>query len=197
MGWVKTLCAKNKREAMQSYNYAHREGVYNITWDGFYTLAKQLAEGLASHHLEAIVGVARAGLFPATALACMLRRELYPTRITRRLNDRVVYEKPVWKTPISPEVAGKVVAVVDEIADTGETLAMVAAAVQQAGARRVVTACLVSHSWANPAPDLSAMVSDALVLFPWDQVVLVDGQWAPHPEIVAALEAQVNKQVGV
>ncbi len=179
---------------MQSYDYAHREGVYNLSWDGFHSLAKQLAEGLATYRPEAIVGVARAGLFPATAVACMLRRELYPTRLTRRVNDEVVYEKPVWITPVSPEVASKVVAVVDDIADSGETLAMVAEAVRKEGARQVVTACLVSHSWADPAPDLSAMVSDALVLFPWDQRVYVDGQWRPHPEIVAALEAQVNKE---
>jgi len=128
---------------MQSYDYAHREGVYHISWDGFHSLAKQLAESLASYEPEAIVGIARAGLFPATALACMLRRELYPTRLTRRVNDEVIYEKPVWITPVSPEVAGKVVAVVDEIADSGETLAMVAEAVKNAGARQVVTVNLL------------------------------------------------------
>lgn len=175
---------------MQSYDYRHRQGVYEVTWESFYALAKQLAEGLAAYQPEAIVGIARAGLFPATVLACMLRRELYPARLTRRRDDEVVYKKPVWITPVSREVQGKNVAVVDEIADTGETLRMMAEAVLLAGARSVVTACLVSHSWAHPAPDLSAMVSDALIVFPWDQEVFLDGQWKPHPEIVAALKAQ-------
>ena len=102
----------------------------------------------------------------------------------------VVYQTPVWINPVSSKVADKRVAVVDEIADTGETLATVAGAVREAGAQEVVTACLVSHSWAQPAPDLSPIISDALVIFPWDREVLIDGVWAPHPEIEAALKAQ-------
>jgi hypothetical protein len=89
-------------------------------------------------------------------------------------------------------VAGKVVAVVDEIADSGQTLALVAEQAAALGARRVVTATLVSHSWANPAPQVSALVTDAFVMFPWDQQVLVDGSWQPHPETIAGLAAQAN-----
>ena len=80
--------------------------------------------------------------------------------------------------------------VVDEMADTGETLRLVAERVRELGAREVTTAALVSHSWADPAPDLSALVSDALVMFPWDQRVLVDGKWQLHPELVQALAEQ-------
>ena len=175
---------------MKPYDYAQRDGVHEISWLEFYELAKKLAEGLAAHQPDVIIGVARAGLFPATAVACMLRRELFPVRITRRLDDEVVYDLPVWKTKVPSDVAGKVVAVVDEIADSGQTLALVAEAVEQAGASKVITACLVSHSWAEPSPDLRAVVSDALVIFPWDQQVFLDGKWQPHPEIVSAMEAQ-------
>ncbi len=92
--------------------------------------------------------------------------------------------------PVSPDVSGKIVAVVDEITDTGETLAIAARAVLERGAVRVVTACLVTHTWANPMPDACALVSDALVIFPWDRQALVEGEWQLHPEIVAALEDQ-------
>jgi hypoxanthine phosphoribosyltransferase len=101
-----------------------------------------------------------------------------------------VLKSPVWKVPVSPDVKGKVVGVVDEIADTGETLALVADSVRANGAARVVTACLANHTWASPAPDVSALVTDALIIFPWDRRVLMAGEWQPHPEIVAALRAQ-------
>ncbi len=175
---------------MQSYDYDHRQGVREISWEEFAALAAQLAEQLEPAAIEIVIGIARAGLFPATAVACSLRRELYPVRVTRRVNDEVAFKTPVWRVPVTQDVAGKVVAVVDEIADTGETLAMVADAVRAQGAARVVTACLVRHSWARPAPDACALVSDALVIFPWDRRVLLDGQWQPHPEIVSALKAQ-------
>jgi hypoxanthine phosphoribosyltransferase len=175
---------------MKSYDYAHRQGVKEISWDEFATMSARLAEELDKVNAEIIVGIARAGLFPAAAVACSLRRELYPVRVTRRVNDVVTYSSPVWKVPVSPDVSGKVVAVVDEITDTGETLAIAAQAVLERGAVRVVTACLVSHTWANPMPDVCALVSDALVIFPWDRQALVGGEWQLHPEIVAALEDQ-------
>ena len=137
-----------------------------------------------------IVGIARAGLIPATMVSCNLRRELYPVRLTRRVDDTVRFASPVWRVPLPPAVAGKVVAIVDEIADTGETLALAAQSAREAGSARVVTACLVRHSWADPAPDVVALVSDELVVFPWDRRVLVDGQWQLHPELAAAYAAQ-------
>ncbi|MCB8942657.1 MAG: phosphoribosyltransferase [Ardenticatenaceae bacterium] len=174
----------------QSYDYATREGVAEISWEGFGELVRVLAAKLGEMGVEVIVGTARAGLFPATAVACSLRRELFPVRVTRRVNDEVVYEKPVWKVDVSTEVAGKVVAVVDEMADTGETLALVAQRVRQQGAAQVITASLVSHSWAEPMPEVTGLVTDALVLFPWDKMVWLNGRWQPHPELAEALQHQ-------
>ena len=37
---------------------------------------------------------------------------------------------------------------------------------------------------------LSGLVTDALVLFPWDRRVLVDGAWGPRPELEDAIAAQ-------
>jgi len=175
---------------MPSYDYAQRKGVKELSWGDFESLAAQLAEKLSHFKPQVIVGIARAGLIPAASMACYLRLEMFPVRITRRINDRVVYKKPVWKVPVSGEVSGKVVAVVDEIADTGQTLEIVTAQVRMRGAKRVITTSLVAHTWANPAPDVVALVTDALVVFPWDRMVVIEGKWQPHPEIIAALEAQ-------
>lgn len=176
---------------MESYDYTHRDGVLDLGWDAFAALAGRLAEALAGEGIDTVVGVARAGLFPATAVACALRRDLVPVRVSRRVDDRVVHRSPAWRVPIPPDaVAGKVVAVVDEIADTGETLRLVAADARRLGAARVVTAALVAHSWADPRPDVVALESDALVLFPWDRRVFTDGRWQPHPELADALALQ-------
>jgi hypoxanthine phosphoribosyltransferase len=179
-----------------SYDYAQRQGVDEIGWDRFAALAAALAEELAAAGVQAIVGVARAGLFPATAAACALRCELHPVRVTRRVDDRVTYAHPRWVVDVPVEVQGWVVAVVDEIADTGETLALVASRARERGAARVVTAALVSHSWADPAPDLVALVSDALIVFPWDRRVYQDGAWQLHPELAAALRLQERGLAG-
>jgi hypoxanthine phosphoribosyltransferase len=175
---------------MQSYDYSHRKGIEEISWARFATLSAQLVEQLAEHRIEMVVGIARAGLFPATLVACSLRCEFIPIRITRRAYDQVVYPQPTWKVDVSPEIRGKQVAVIDEIADTGETLAIVADRVRDLGAKQVLTTTLISHTWANPAPDVVALVTDALVLFPWDRRVYIAGRWQEHPELAKAIQMQ-------
>lgn len=183
-----------KNVLMKSYDYAHRQGVRALTWDDFVQLCGGLAEKLMQERVELVVGIARAGLLPATLITCSLRCEMYPVRVTRRVQDDVLFATPVWRVPLSADVAGKVVVVIDEIADTGETLALVAEQARALGASRVITATLVSHSWVQPAPDFCGLVSDELVIFPWDQRVLVNGEWQLHPELVSALEAQGKGQ---
>ncbi|MFZ5881596.1 MAG: phosphoribosyltransferase [Chloroflexota bacterium] len=181
---------------MKSYDYQHRQGVEEISWERFAALSDQLVEALAPRNIDVVIGIARAGLFPATAVACALRRELTPVRVTRRVGDVVQYARPIWRVDVPSTVRDQRVAVIDEIADTGETLALVAARALERGASLALTVSLVSHTWADPRPDLTALVSDALVVFPWDRRVHQDGGWRTHPEIEAALAAQKSSPNG-
>ncbi len=72
---------------MRPYDYAHRTGVRQLGWDDFSSLSARLAELVEPLHPGLILGIARAGLFPATQVAGSLRRELFPICLTRRLND--------------------------------------------------------------------------------------------------------------
>src|SRR4051812_21246142 len=99
------------RGNMQSYDYAHRTGVADISWERFGQLSATLSEQLAAFDIDAIVGIARAGMFPATAVACALRRDLYPVRISRRVQDRVTHTHPLWIIDVTQHVADKRIAV--------------------------------------------------------------------------------------
>ena len=180
---------------MKSYNYQHRDGVLEIGWNKFAQYSKMLAELLAKEDVDIIVGIARAGLIPATTVACMMRKDLYPIRLTRRLNDEVVSKKPEWKVSLQDNVvAGKHVVVVDEIADTGETLDTAANRIRESGAKKVITAALFAHTWAKPKPDIVMLETDALLLFPWNARVYQDGVWKVHPELVDVLGSQDVKK---
>lgn len=178
---------------MKPYDYAHRAGVRPLTWDDFASLAARLAEMVEPFHPDLILGIARAGLFPATAVACSLRCELFPIRLTRRVHDRVVRDEPEWVVPVPPEVSGKVAVIVDEIADTGRTLAIAASAATALGALQIYTACLVGHSWAEPKPAACSLQTDEFVIFPWDHLILQAGKWVPHPEVLAGVKAQERR----
>jgi uncharacterized protein len=175
---------------MESYDYARRKGVRELDWEACSDLAARLAEALAPLAIDAVVGIARGGLIPAATIALSLRREMFPIRLSRRVNDEVKYDSPVWWIPVPPDVARLRVAVVDEIADSGESLEVARQAVLDAGAAEVVTACLVQHTWAKPAPTFSGLVSDELIIFPWHRSVLRDGEWRLHPELESALAAK-------
>ena len=176
---------------LKSYDYKHRNGLRKITWDHFAQYSKNLAEMLSHEGIDVIIGIARAGLLPATAVACMLRKEMVPIRLTRRSNDEVVSEKPIWKVELPKNIlTDQVVAIIDEIADTGQTLSMVSDHAFKMGAKRVVTASLVSHTWAKPKPDFIILETDELVLFPWDYMVFIEGKWQIHPEYAEAIGQQ-------
>lgn len=175
---------------MRSYDYAQRVGEEDISWQRFEALVRQLALQVEPDEPQIILGIARGGLFPATILSFILRRELYPVRLTRRLNDAVVRPQPTWLVRPPDKVRGRRVLIVDEIADSGRTIAMAADEVRKMGASHVRTAVLYAHTWAEPRPDYVAFTSDALILNPWDREVLVNGQFVTHPELAAALRMQ-------
>ncbi len=175
---------------MRSYDYSRRSGVELISWQRFEELVRALAEQVEAFEPQIILGIARGGLFPATMLSFILRREFYPIRLTRRVDDAIVREKPTWLVRPPDKVRGRRILVVDEIVDSGHTIALAADEARTLGASEVRTAALYAHSWADPRPDYVALTSDALILNPWDREVLIQGRWATHPELAAALKLQ-------
>lgn len=172
---------------MRSYDYARRAGVRELSWDDCAGLARRLTEDLVRRDVEVVIGVARAGLVPAVEVAMALQVEFFPIRLSRRIGAQVHHSRPTWRTTMPVDVAGLRVAAIDEIADSGETLELVRQAALAADASAVTTACLVSHSWADPRPDAVALTSDELVIFPWGRQIYRDGVWGVDPELAGAL----------
>jgi hypothetical protein len=58
------------------------------------------------------------------------------------------------------------------------------------GAREVRTAVMYAHERGKEIPDYAGIISDALILNPWDREIFKDGEFMPHPEYVDAFEQQ-------
>jgi hypoxanthine phosphoribosyltransferase len=175
---------------MNSYDYQNRTGIQPISWEELHEMCKTLAEGISLGNFEIVLGIARGGLYPATLISAMLQKEIFPIRITRRENDQIKYAQPIWKVDITDDVLGQKVLIVDDIADTGETLQLVVKRACEKGATIVTTMTVVTHSWSNPQPDYFYMVTDALVIFPWDTHIWVNDAWQLHPELIEAIKKQ-------
>ncbi len=172
------------------YDYSTRAGVRPISWDDFHGLVKALAVAVAPWRPEGVLPVLRGGAYPGALLAHILQVEVYPVRLTRRQDDVVVRETPLWLVEPPAAVAGRRVLVVDEMCSTGETLRLVRERALALGAAGARTATLYAHTWGVDAVDYIGLITDELVLNPWDREIYRDGAFQFHPEYAAALAEQ-------
>ncbi|MEN1976693.1 phosphoribosyltransferase [Cellulomonas sp. P4] len=142
-----------------------------LGWDQFGEAARDLARDVVASGFEpdVVVAVARGGLLPAGALAyalglkaCGTLNVEFYTGIDTRLPDPVVLP-PLLDTEA---LAGRRALVVDDVADTGETLALVQRLVSQhcAEAR---TAVLYAKPHSIVDPDFVWRRTAQWITFPW------------------------------
>ena len=173
-----------------SYDYSTRSGVRPIAWDEFHGLVKALVVAVAPWRPEVVLPVLRGGAYAGTLLAHLLQIEIYPVRLSRRQDDVTVRETPRWLVEPPAAVRGRRVLVVDEMCSSGQTLRMVKEQALALGAAEVRTATLYAHTWGADAVDYTGLITDELVMNPWDREVYRDGAFIFHPEYVAALAQQ-------
>jgi len=172
------------------YDYTTRKGIHPISWEEFHGICKALALAVSYFEPEIILPIGRGGYYPGTLLAHVLQTEIYPVRISRRVNDVVKYKSPRWLIEPPAKVAGRKVLIVDEICSVGETISMVKEKVAELGASSIKSAVLYAHTWGRDVPDYIGLITDALVLNPWDREILRDGMFHFHPEYANALAHQ-------
>ncbi len=172
------------------YDYSTRKGIRPISWEDFHGLCKALALAVAPFAPEIILPLGRGGYYPGALLSHMLQVEVYPVRLSRRVNDMVRYETPQWLQEPPAAVQGRRVLIVDEISSTGETLRLVREKALALGAAEARSAVLYAHTWGVDEPDYIGLVSDELLLNPWDREIVREGEFVFHPEYVGALAEQ-------
>ena len=176
--------------SQNSYDYSTRKGIQPISWEDFHGICKALALSLSHLQPEVIVPIGRGGYYPGALLAHLLQVEIYPVRVSRRINDIVMYKEPQWIIPPPAEIAHRRAVVVDEICDSGETILMVKNKCLELGASTVKSAVLYAHTKAVQMPDYIGIITDELLLNPWDREVFRDGEFRFNPEYVEALSHQ-------
>ena len=173
-----------------SYDYYNRMGIHPISWEDFHGICKALAIAVSRFEPEIILPIGRGGYYPGTLLAHMLQIEVYPVRVSRRMNDIVKFDEPQWIIAPPVEVANRRILIVDEICDSGGTLLLVKEKALAMGASEIKSAVLYSHTKADNIPDYIGIITDELLLNPWDREILKDGEFHFHPEYIGALQDQ-------
>lgn len=142
-----------------------------LSWDLFGTASRELAQTIADSRFdpEIVIAVARGGLLPAGSLAYALGLKLadainveFYTDVHETLPD------PVLLAPMldTESIRGKRLLVVDDVADSGRTLALVLDLLREQGAD-ARSAVLYSKSASVVEPDFVWRRTDEWIVFPW------------------------------
>jgi hypoxanthine phosphoribosyltransferase len=141
------------------------------TWNQIYSMLQELAEKIRKNGFtpDIIVGVSRGGWPPARVLSDLLgNANLANVRAEFYLGVAETKGEPTLTQPVSMEVDGKKVLVVDEVADTGKSLKLVKEHIIEKGATEVRIATVYYKPWSIVKPDYYEKETSNWIVFPWE-----------------------------
>jgi len=142
------------------------------SWDQIYELLIGLTDKIkkARYRPDLIIGICRGGWPPARVLSDLLDNpNLANVRVEFYTDIKKTAEEPRIIQPVSTSVRGKKVLVVDDVADTGESLKLVRAHLLAKGASDVRICTLYHKPWSIIAPEYSMEKTEAWIIFPWER----------------------------
>jgi hypoxanthine phosphoribosyltransferase len=182
--------ALQRLKAPKQMKTAPKKAMREVGWAAFGEIARQLATRIAKRFRpDAVLGIAKGGVFVGSAVASTLGADFFPVRVEARRRD----SDPIPEaTDQFPDLKGKRVLVVDDVCQSGATLAKARKLAKKAGAKDVKSATLVVRP-GGVRPDFYALETDELVLFGWDYQL--DQTDAGHGDLVD--DADDPGEVGV
>jgi hypoxanthine phosphoribosyltransferase len=141
------------------------------TWNQIYDMLLKLADKIRKNGFkpDIIVGISRGGWPPARVLSDLLANpNLANVRAEFYLGVAETKRKPILTQPVSTRVAGKKVLIVDEVADTGESLKVVKNHLAEKGAAEVKIVTVYYKPWSIIRPDYYGKQTSRWIVFPWE-----------------------------
>ena len=148
---------------MQKYEIVSWDQSYHMT---FYLFEKITEDGF---YPDIIVGIARGGWIPARLLA-----DFYGNRRTANIkiefydNTTKATDDPIITQEISENVEGKIVLVVDDVADSGKSLVAAVEHIKQMKPLELRTATLYFKKHSIIKPDYYIKETQAWIVYPWE-----------------------------
>ena len=143
-----------------------------ITWSHSCALAKRLATAIrdSGYQPDLVVAIGRGGYVPARVVCDYLLHEML-TSIKIEHWGMAGVEKPetIIRFPLSVDVSGARLLVVDDVTDTGDTLVEAVSYLKGCGAAEVRTAVLQHKDTSGHMPDYYAerVTEWRWIIYPW------------------------------
>jgi hypoxanthine phosphoribosyltransferase len=150
-----------------------------VTWEDQYRLAKDLARKVraSGYRPDLVIAIGRGGYVPARILCDALSiYRLTSVRAEHWGTPAEKGERAVIRFPLCTGIRGEKVLIVDDVTDTGDSMAVVVEHVKGLGPSEVRTAVLHHKEVSGFRPDYFAMVCPV-----WQWIVY---PWALHEDLV-------------
>ena len=142
------------------------------SWDQIYDFLLNLANRIRRNGFEPdiILGVSRGGWPPARVMSDLLENpNVVNVAAEFYVGVAETRDKPVITQPVSVSVKDKKVLVVDDIADTGQSLKLVLSHLEEEGASEVKTTTIYYKPWSALIPDYYEKETTSWIIFPWER----------------------------
>ncbi len=141
-------------------------------WDQIYDMLVDLALQIRrfGYHPDVIVGVSRGGWPPARIMSDLLQNpNLANMKVEFYKDIGVTSEKPKITQPVTAIVKGKRVLVVDDVADTGQSLVAVVEHLRHKGAKQIKVSTIYMKPQSIFQPDFFVKKTRKWIIFPWER----------------------------
>jgi len=160
-----------------------------VSWDQSYQMTFYLFEKMIEEEYfpEIIVGIARGGWIPARLLA-----DFYGNRRTANIkiefydNNARETDDPIITQEISENVEGKIVLIVDDVADSGKSLEAAIEHIKLMNPKEIKTATLYYKKHSIIVPNYFIKETQLWIVYPWE-----------YGEFVAFLYNQLRNSMSV
>jgi uncharacterized protein len=146
------------------------------SWDEVYGMMMELARKIraSEYSPQVIVGVSRGGWPPARIMSDLLENSnLANMKVEFYTNIGVTAKTPKITQPVTSEVSGKRILVVDDVADSGHSLRVASKHLEQKGAQEIKVCTLYMKPKSVFKPDHFARTTTKWVIFPWERLEAV------------------------
>ncbi|BDB98856.1 MAG: phosphoribosyltransferase [Saccharolobus sp.] len=145
---------------------------YVPSWEEIEDAIFYIGESLVKNNYipDVIIAILTGGMIPAKLLS-----DLLDIKVIRYIDIKFyrsvgkTESKPVIRSVYTDSLEGKKVLIVDDVADTGETLEAVSNVITMFSPLKVMTATLYLKPWSKRIPDFYYKQIDKWIIFPWDK----------------------------
>jgi len=144
----------------------------HLDWDEIQRLSEEVAEMVrrSGFKPDVIVAISRGGFPPARIISDVLDvRALASISIIYYKSVGERQEKPIIVYPLNADVRGKKVLIVDDVADSGQSLMVAREHVLERGASEVRIATLHYKPWSALKPDYYVRETEFWIVYPWER----------------------------